>query len=1188
MNQSVPAQQRDLDGTLRSRSFVGLVLTQLLGAFNDNMFRWLVVPIGQAVPQLEDSEAISLGLFCFTLPYLLLAPAAGWVADRFSKQDVIVGCKIAEVVIMVLGVGAVLLGNIWLLFGVVTLMGAQSALFSPAKFGSLPELLSPENLSKGNGVMGLVTVVSSALGMVAGLSLYDARRLDLVAGVGLGQLWPAAAALLGVAVFGLAASLLIKRQPAGDPQAPPTLNPVTHTWPALQVLMRDKPLLRTALGISFFWFLASLATLNIDLLGSEVLGLSKTETSVLMVALVIGVALGSVLAGWWSGGRVELGLVPLGAMGIVVSSLCVYFAGANVVPSIPVSSQQGFYWSAVCLAMMGVSAGLFNVPLEAYLQHRSDVRTRGTILAGSNFLSFSFILLTSAIYPFLHDVCGLKPPAIFVVCGIGTIPVMFYAFRILPDITIRFLFWLGSHTMYRVKVIGADKIPEKGGALLVANHVSWVDGILLLANSSRLIRFLAYADYAAKPGLNWLSKVMQTIPIKASDGPKAIIRALKEAKERVAGGELVCIFAEGQLTRTGQLQPFQRGLLKIVQGTDVPVVPVHLYGLWGSIFSYRGGKFFWKKPQKWPYPVTIVFGEPISEPQNVHEVRTAVEQLGVEAVETEKTRQLIPARQFIRECKRSKGRGKVADSSGLELNGAKTLIGSLAFKRVLERDFLAADEQNVGLLVPPSVGGTLANMAVALLGRVAVNLNYTLTDETLNFCVQQAGIKHVLTSRKFLEKKPFALEGAEFVFLEDVKERVTGLDKAFGALATYAIPAAVLERRLGLHTIQPDDLCTIIFTSGSTGQPKGVMLSHHNVCSNIDAVDQLLTLSTSDVMLGTLPFFHCFGYTATMWLPLCFEPKAVFHFNPLDAKTVGKLSQKHKVTIILTTPTFLRTYMKRCTTEQFAALDLVVTGAEKMPVELAKQFEEKFGVLPIEGYGLTETSPVAAVNVPDHRCTDTDQKGTKLGTVGKVIPGCAARVVDPDTFEDRGVNAEGLLLIKGPNVMQGYLHQPEKTAEVLRDGWYNTGDFALIDDEGFVAITGRQSRFSKIGGEMVPHIRVEEELIRVVEELEAKQPVESETDDSQDETAELKLAVTSVPDERKGERLVVVHIPLHVSVEDVLRKLGECDLPNLFLPGADSFLQVDEIPLLGTGKLDLRGLHDLALAAFAKKDEDAA
>jgi acyl-[acyl-carrier-protein]-phospholipid O-acyltransferase/long-chain-fatty-acid--[acyl-carrier-protein] ligase len=290
---------------------------------------------------------------------------------------------------------------------------------------------------------------------------------------------------------------------------------------------------------------------------------------------------------------------------------------------------------------------------------------------------------------------------------------------------------------------------------------------------------------------------------------------------------------------------------------------------------------------------------------------------------------------------------------------------------------------------------------------------------------------------------------------------------------------------------------------------------------------------------------------------------------------IGTLCEQHLATIIMATPTFLRTYLKRCDKSQMKALDLVVVGAEKMPLELAQSFDEKFGVRPIEGYGTTELSPVAAVNVPDNRSAASTQKGTKEGTIGRPLPGTSAKIVDADTGADLGIDQPGLLFIRGPNVMLGYLNHPEKTAEVIRDGWYNTGDIAKIDAEGFITITDRASRFSKIGGEMVPHIKVEELLQKVLA-------------DGSDDDQELKAVVTSVPDEKKGERLVVVHKPLNRPVDQVLSELSASGLPNLWIPSRDSFLEVAELPLLGTGKLDLKGLKALALERFGKQGGNAA
>ncbi|MFM8580007.1 MAG: AMP-binding protein, partial [Planctomycetaceae bacterium] len=340
----------------------------------------------------------------------------------------------------------------------------------------------------------------------------------------------------------------------------------------------------------------------------------------------------------------------------------------------------------------------------------------------------------------------------------------------------------------------------------------------------------------------------------------------------------------------------------------------------------------------------------------------------------------------------------------------------------------------------------MTNAALALMSRVVVNLNYTASREIIASCLEQAGVKHVLTNRQFLAKIKLELpQNVEVVFVEDLRGEVGWIDKLSAALQAFGTPARVLDWWLGLDRIQADDLITVIFTSGSTGDPKGVMLSQHNIGTNVDAVGQLIQIKKTDFVVGILPFFHSFGYMATLWMPLTLEAGAVYHYNPLDAKIVGDLWQKYRGTILMATPTFLRTYIKRCEREQLNSLEIVVVGAEKMPIELAAAFEERFGLRPIEGYGATETSPVAAVNVPDHRSPVVTQIGTKEGTVGRPIPGSIVRVVDQDSGTILGLDQPGLLQIKGPHIMIGYLNRPQQTEAVLNDGWYSTGDVAKLD-----------------------------------------------------------------------------------------------------------------------------------------------
>jgi acyl-[acyl-carrier-protein]-phospholipid O-acyltransferase/long-chain-fatty-acid--[acyl-carrier-protein] ligase len=335
------------------------------------------------------------------------------------------------------------------------------------------------------------------------------------------------------------------------------------------------------------------------------------------------------------------------------------------------------------------------------------------------------------------------------------------------------------------------------------------------------------------------------------------------------------------------------------------------------------------------------------------------------------------------------------------------------------------------------------------------------------------------------------------------------------------------------------------------------MISHANILANIDSLAQVFPMSPSDCFLGVLPFFHSFGLTGTLWFPLLQGSSAAYHPNPMDAKTVGELAGTYRGTMLISTPTFCQAYMRRCTKEQFAHLKYAIVGAEKLRAPLAAAFQDQFGVGLLEGYGCTEMSPVVAVNRPNVEHWSERQTGSKPGSVGHPIPGVAAKVVDQATGEGPIVGREGLLLVKGPNMMQGYLGDPARTAEVMRDGWYVTGDIATIDEDGFVFITDRLSRFSKIGGEMVPHIKIEDTINTLLGEPSA--------------------AVTAVPDEARGERLVAFYTRADVPPEALWERLSQTDLPRLWLPRRDALIPIEAIPTLGTGKVDLRRLRQLAV-----------
>jgi acyl-[acyl-carrier-protein]-phospholipid O-acyltransferase/long-chain-fatty-acid--[acyl-carrier-protein] ligase len=610
--------------------------------------------------------------------------------------------------------------------------------------------------------------------------------------------------------------------------------------------------------------------------------------------------------------------------------------------------------------------------------------------------------------------------------------------------------------------------------------------------------------------------------------------------------------------------PFNRGFEQILKRCPAPIIPVCLDHVWGSIFSYHGGKFLWKWPQTFPfsrYPVSIAFGRPLPATTPAVEVRQAIQKLSADCAIARMEERRPVHRQFVHMAARHPFRKCLVDpnNNGKIYRYGEVLAGTRILANLL-RPFLA-DDSMVGLWLPPSAGGALANLAVALLGRTAVNLNYTSSAENIRSAARQCNLRYVITSRLFMSK--CALDtgtDVQFLYLEDFRAQVTQLRRLRAFLTVVLLPAYVMEHWvLGLGRHKMDDLATIIFSSGSTGDPKGVMLTHRNLAANAESMIQAIDPRPSDLLLGILPFFHSFGYTVTLWVPLQVGAALIFHPDPRQAKEIGELCREYGGTIFLTTPTLLRFCLKRCEPDDFKTVRILMVGAEKLSPALAQEFKAKFGVLPLEGYGCTELSPVAAANVPDWEEGGVHQVGSKPGTIGQPVPGVAAKVVEPETLHPLGPNQEGMLMIYGGNVMKGYLGRPEATQEIIRDGWYITGDIAKYDEDGFLTITDRLARFSKIGGEMVPHQKIEDELHKLLG------------------TNERVCVVTSVADERRGERLVVLHTALNgMNLHSLVEQLGAQGLPNLWIPSERDFKQIPEMPVLGSGKVDLKRVKEMA------------
>lgn len=1145
------------------RGFWALIATQFQGAFSDNILRNLLLSmiVGMNLAKTERETFVSVVTFLFSVPFLILSMPGGWLADRFSKRQITIWTKVMEFGSMLLATAGLATHTLGLSLAALTLVASQAALFGPSKYGLLPELLPEKSLSWGNGVIELGTFLAIIIGTVVGAWMGEHfSGHDAYAGY----------VLLGLSVIGFLTSLGVDNVPAAAPEKPFRLNIVGDLWTQIEKMRKDRALFLAVLGNTYFWFLGSLLFSTIVVYGPDVLHVGQTKTGYLNAMLAVGIGIGSMAAGWVSENKIEYGLIPLGSIGMTCTGLAL-----GITP-------HGMAGSAALLGMLGFWAGFFAVPVNALIQHKPADDDKGGIIAAANLLSFVGIAISSGVYFVFTAYIHLDPRGVIVAASCITALSTAYVLYLLPEWFGRLILFFVTRTIYRIRVIGRDNFPEKLGALLVCNHMSFVDVALLIASTDRPIRFLMYQGIYDRPMIKSFAKIGKAIPISSEQHPREMLHSLKTATEALRNNEIVCIFAEGQITRTGQLLPFRRGLERIMKGIEVPIIPVNLDGVWGSIFSFERGRFLWKMPRRIPYRVTVSFGKPMAPTSTAVEVRAAVQELHATAFEARKSSMKTLDRAFVRTARQRPWRFFMADGKTPRVSFGSALNKTVYIARRLRRHI--SQQPMVGVLLPPSVGGVLTNYALMLMGRVPVNLNYTSSNETIASCAQQCGLDLVITSKAFIERFPSMAIPGRTLLLEDALGGPRVTEKLSALAMAWLMPVALLKRVLGAHRVKPiseeigateigkvspmDDLATVIFSSGSTGDPKGVMLSHFNIMSNISQVSQVFMLSGRDKVLGILPFFHSFGFTAGLWLPAVQGVGVVLHPNPLDAQVIGGLVEKYKVTFLIATPTFLQAYMRRCTPENFGSLQYVLTGAEKLPERVALAFEDQFGIRPLEGYGCTECSPVVTVNGKDFRAPGFRQVAARRGKIGHPLPGVSIKVVDIETGQPVAPGNSGMLLVKGPNVMRGYLGKPAKTAEVLHDGWYTTGDVGMIEEDGFVTITDRLSRFSKIGGEMVPHIRIEEKLHELAD------------------VTEQVFAVTAVPDEKKGERIIVIHTLPAAKLTTVLEKLSQCDLPALWKPKSNQFVHVDSIPTLGTGKMDLRAIKALAISQTAEVEAE--
>ncbi len=725
------------------------------------------------------------------------------------------------------------------------------------------------------------------------------------------------------------------------------------------------------------------------------------------------------------------------------------------------------------------------------------------------------------------------------------------------EIVARALAWM----LYRVRTRGEAHIPATGGALLIANHLSYIDVVVLQLACPRPLRFLGFKGLRE----NWFfdlvfrwSGVIGVSSHSPVEGIRLTVKALQ-------AGELVCVFPEGHISRTGQLMQLKKGFEVMARRANVPVIPAAIDGLWGSVFSFSGHKYLWKSPRLMPTPCFVAFGAPIPADQaDVASARRALMDLGAEAFEERPMLRRHLGHECVRSLTKQPWRVMVVDRTAArrELTCAQLYAAAAVLSRRLRA---TVPESRVGIVLPPGAGAFIANLAVMCAGKTPVNLNMTAGRAALESSLRAGGVTTALTADAVKAKLK------DFPWPEHTLDLPAELAACGGKramlpwiAAAWLLPNQWCASLLGLPTTGDRAEAGLLFTSGSSGEPKGVVLSHRNILANCAQISSLSILPASATLLGCLPVFHCMGFTVTLWYPMIRRCRVVTVPSPLDTRRIIDSIREEQVTVVLSAPTFLRPLLKKAQPAELRSLDLIVSGAEKLPDDLYRTFLETFHLEILAGYGLTETTPAANINQPNPpvvTATGEPQEGKRVGAVGRMMPGMTVRVVDPESGRELAASETGLVWLRGANVFEGYLNDPEKTRGAFQDGWFVTGDLGRFDTDGFLFIEGRLSRFSKIGGEMIPHGTLEQKLVEVF---------------AIDQSEACAVVVVGVPDAAKGEALVLL-TTRDLPAAEVREKLQAAGVAALWIPKI--IRRVEKIPMLGTGKLDLKECKRLAAEA---------
>ncbi len=1013
---------------LKRKDFSLFLCTQFLGAFNDNLYRMVVSLL--IVQEAMNGGPLSIAAMVFIVPGIFFSGYAGFLADRFSKRTVMIIVRFISLATVILAVFALHLHNTWFMLAILFAMATETVFFSPAKYGILPEVLATTEISYANGLLQTTTYIAILLGGVVG---------GLLVGIWSDAVYKIGLVLMGVASLGALCSFGIPRVKEASNRIL-SLNPWAEITLGMKQFFKQPLLFWVVMAIAYFWALGLTLQINLVSFGHITLNWNPFAIALMQAMLGVGIGVGSLFAGKMSGSQIEPGLIPLGAL---LMALCLIFMAQ------PALSTPTIY---ILLFALGMSAGFYIVPLNALLQELPASDAKGRMISTGNFISTIAMLLASILTWFFYTYMQLKPQDLILMLGVFTLILFILTVKVFPDFFLRFIIWSITHTLYRVRIIGLENLPKTGAALLVCNHVSYVDGLILSGSVPRFIRYLILKDIYDNKLFNWIFKLGHAIPIKEGEYD-TVMAAFANARESLREGHIVCIFAEGTITRTGQLLPFRKGFERIMEGvTDVPIIPVHIDALWNSIFAYRGGRAIWKLPTQMPIKVTISLGEAMPSNSKATEVRQAVQELAATVKFCTKDQRDTLSRRLLHQTKTRYFRFCMADPRIPRLTYGQFIGRALLLARFFRTHY--PEDTYIGVLLPESVQCALVNVAITLAGKAVINFPYTSTVCDRQYFIDHSQVKVILSTREFLQHVGETAP-KEIVYYEDLHFIAKDLQRKLASWAAFWLPVDTVLNMYGGVT-QTDNIASICFSRGNKTSTQGALLSHNNIIANVQSYSHVLHTKHKDRVMGVLPFDGAYGYSLTLWLPLVTGMAVAFHPDPeADYEKVGRMMSQYKTSIIFDRADHFVKYLDEIRPSRFSYIRAAIVAGDPLPDVLARAFEEKFALELLDSYGCVEMGPGIAMNVPDVRNPGRLQRGMEAGSVGRPLPGFAIKIVDRNTFKPLDNGQEGLLLVRGLGMMQGYLGEPRATNAVFHAGWYVTGDLFVLNNEGFLFYRGR-------------------------------------------------------------------------------------------------------------------------------------